>query len=307
MPASGAKNTIVFMGSGPVAAASLAFLCKHFTVEAVVTKSKPPHHSAAAPVEDIAKSRKLPIQFANSKQELDDLLTTKVFQSALAVIVDYGVIVSKTAIESFPLGIVNSHFSLLPQWRGADPITFAILSGQPKTGVSLMCIDPTLDTGKIIVQRQLSIKPTDTTPVLTERLIELSNQLLLEYLPKYAYGLIKPRQQPHPDRATYSRKLTKQDGIIDWQKPAEQIEREIRAFTGWPGSRTVLFNRDVIITQAHVVPSTHGKPGDIEVIKDVGILSVSCSAGSLCIDRLKPAGKREMSAKEFIAGYYSNR
>lgn len=307
MPASGTDTSIVFMGSGPVAAASLAFLCEHFAVESVITKSKPPHHSATAPVEDIARSRKLPIQFANSKQELDDLLTTKVFQSALAVVVDYGVIVSKMAIESFPLGIVNSHFSLLPQWRGADPITFAILSGQPKTGVSLMCIEPTLDTGKIIVQRQLSIKPTDTTPVLTERLIELSNQLLLEYLPKYASGLIKPRQQSHPDRATYSRKLTKQDGIIDWQKPAEQLEREIRAFNGWPSSRTVLLNKDVIITQAHVVPSTHSKPGDIEVIKDLGILLVSCGSGSLCIDRLKPAGKRDMSTKEFIAGYYSNR
>lgn len=302
-PTSG-KPSLVFFGTGPVAAASLACLADHFTIEAVITKTVPPHHREPAPVETLAHERKLATYFANNKQELDGLIAEQAFRSRLGIIVDFGVIVSQATINSFERGIINAHFSLLPRWRGADPISFSILSGDEKTGVSLMLIEPTLDTGKLIVQKSIKIADNDTTPSLTDKLVSLSNELLVMYIPLHANGKSKPRQQPHPDRATFSRKLTKADGIIDWGKSAAELEREIRAYNDWPKSRTTLAGKDVIITKAHAVPSNFSeKPGEVEVIKDQGILMVNCSNGYLCIDALKPAGKKEMTAAAFLAGY----
>jgi methionyl-tRNA formyltransferase len=299
------SKTIVFFGSGPVAAESLKFIAAHFAIEAVVTKSVPVHHKEKAPVETLAASLGLPIVYANTKKELDIIVGEQSFNSQLGIIIDYGVIVSTAVIESFPLGIINSHFSLLPEWRGADPITFSVLSGQEKTGVSLMVIDTGLDTGKLLTRKSLVITPTDTTPTLTEKLIHLSNQLLLEYIPQYQSGDIKPKNQPHPDRATYSRKLQKSDGIIDWSKPAVTIEREIRAYAGWPQSKTILGKIEVIITTSHTVPGGSSQPGRIEVIDNPGILMVDTTEGYLCIDSLKPIGKKEMPVQAFLRGYRS--
>ena len=132
---------LVFFGSGPVAAASLKKLAKHFVIEAVITKPQPAHHREPFPVLALAEELGLRTLTPNSKQELSDLFSTKPVKSKLGVVIDYGFIINQDVIDSFPHGIVNSHFSLLPEWRGADPISFSILSGQQKTGVSLMVID----------------------------------------------------------------------------------------------------------------------------------------------------------------------
>ncbi len=286
------SNTIVFFGSGPVAAASLESISTHFNIEAVITKAVPAHHKGIAPVESLAKELNLPIILASNKQELDELNSNHKFKSRLGIIVDYGVIVSKSVIDNFELGIINSHFSLLPQWRGADPITFSILSGQPKTGVSLMIIDPTLDTGKLITYKSIAIDSDETTPSLTNKLINLSNQLLIEFLPKYISGEVKPKNQPHPDRAVYSRKLTKSDGIIDWHKPAAQIEREVRAYSGWPGSHTKIGNYEIIVTKSHVSATKHSA------------LDIKCGDNNyLSVDELIAPSGRKMNASAFLNGY----
>ncbi len=162
-----------------------------------------------------------------------------------------------------------------------------------------------MDTGKILVQKSLSIELTETTSSLTEKLIVLSNRLLAENLPRYFSGKLTPHSQPHPDRATYSRKLTKEDGIIDWGKPAVQIEREIRAFDEWPKSRANIAGRDVVITEAFAAPTVgeNSKPGDVTIIEATKSLAVETSNGSLRITKLKPAGKNEMTAQAFINGY----
>lgn len=287
------SKTILFFGSGPVAAASLESLADSFSIETVITKAVPPHHKDPAPVEELAKKLGLPILFASTKKELDTIFTDKNFSSPVGVVVDYGVIISQFVIDQFPLGIVNSHFSLLPQWRGADPITFSLLSGQEKTGVSLMVIEPTLDTGKLITQKVLQAPLLqETTPTLTDKLVALSNQLLYEYLPRYIDGEITPKNQPHPDRVTYSRKLTKADGVLDFKKSAPELEREVRAFAGWPKSRTQVFNHDVIITKAHVSPSPKTK------------LDILCGDGQyLSVDELIGPSGRKMDAKSFLNGY----
>lgn len=295
---------IVFFGSGPVAAASLAGLLQSFTIEFVVTKAVPAHHKGTAPVEELAKQHGIPLLIASTRKELDEVMDSQNFKSPIGVIVDHGVIVSQKVIDMFPLGIVNSHFSLLPQWRGADPITFSILSGQPKSGVSLMVIEPTLDTGKLITQKTLHLAPDETTPSLTKKLIELSNDLLDEYLPRYMNGEVTPRAQPHPDRATYSRKLTKADSVLDFSRPAIELEREIRAFTGWPQSRTILGNIEVVVTKAAVTQSaTPVIPGELYVEKKR--LSIGTTEGLLEIISLKPLGKKEMPVQAFLAGYRS--
>lgn len=306
--------SVVFFGTGPVAAATLRGIYDHFSVQSVITKATPPHHRGAAPVEQLAQELGLTVRYASTRAELDAVVATEPVNAEVGIVVDYGVIISAATIAHFPYGIVNSHFSLLPEWRGADPITFSILSGQPKTGVSLMVIDEGLDTGLLITSKTLPIAPNETTPSLTDKLINLSNQLLVDWIPRYTAGDVSPRRQPHPDRATYSRKLTKRDGILDFTKPAEVLEREIRAFTGWPKSRTsiVLKNGsslDLIITKAHVQSVTNpigqpiAAPGTLLVTDQE--FSIATSDNTLVIDALQPAGKKEMPVQAFLHGYRS--
>lgn len=289
---------VVFFGSGPVAAESLHLVSQYFTVEAVVTKP--------TTIEEMTETAaNTPVYTVRNRTELDDLIATNPFTSQVAILIDFGIIVSRSVIDSFAYGIINSHFSLLPEWRGADPISFAILSGQEKTGVSLMLIDEGMDTGKILATRSIAIDTQDTGNTLTAKLIELSGSMLEEFVPKYLQGDITPRQQSHPDRATYSRKLTKEDGILDWNKAADVLEREIRAFQQWPKSRTMLKDKELLITKAH---ATEEQPenltiGDIYVSDKADGFGFVTSRGILWVDEVKPAGKKEMTVRAFLAGY----
>lgn len=301
------SSPIVFFGSGPVAGKSLEFLANHFNIHTVITKPRPPHHKGDVPVIRIAESKKIPIITVKNRQDLDLLIKQKLIPNELGILIDFGIIISQEVISYFHKGIVNSHFSLLPKWRGADPISFAILNGDKKTGVSLMLIDEGMDTGKLLTQRTFHIPPNLTTPELTESLIELSNELLLQAIPKYLMNLITPKRQPHPDRATYSRKLSKNDSIIDWNKSANALHNEIRAYSGWPGSKTTIFNKDVILIKTNIIQKVSDQPGTIEVDKKQGQLMVHTGHNILDILYLKPVGKRTMTAKEFIAGYYTKK
>lgn len=304
---SGPKPSVIFLGSGPVAAASLERLVRHAHIEAVITKPKPPHHRGDFPVTVAAEGHNIPLCFVQNASELSHLFKEKTFNSDVGVLIDFGIIVDKNTIDAFPLGIVNSHFSILPEWRGPDPITFAVLSGQRSTGVSLMVLSVGLDEGPLIAYSELNLDLHETTPGLTERLIEASDQLFHLHLPRYISGELRPFDQRNTGRdISYSHKLFKQDGVIDWSKPALQIEREIRAYAGWPKSRTVLAGIDVIITSSSVIhcPDEQNIPGT-PVIVNSNTLIVHAGSGCLSIERLKPAGKKEMTATAFIAGYGS--
>lgn len=297
-------TNIVFFGTGPVAAASLAFLASNYDIEAVVTKPRAHGHKGSVPVEELAVALNLPVHFTAKKADLDELIAKQSFVSHCGIVVDFGIIISQTVIDSFPLGIINSHFSLLPQWRGADPITYTVLSGQPKTGVSLMVIDAGLDTGKLITQRTIPVDQKETTETLTEKLIHLSNTLLQDYLPRYLSGEITPKNQPHPDRVTHSHKIAKSDARIDWNKPAAVIERKIRAYYPWPKARALLGNIECIITSADVTAhEQHATPGALLVTSKQ--LIVFCSEDALSITRVQPLGKKEMPVTAFLAGYRS--
>lgn len=295
------SETIVFFGSGPVAAASLELLAKKFAVEAIITKPRPPHHKGDVPVLDVAATLNLPVFTAQNKDELDTLLASQSFTSRLAVLIDFGIIVSQKVIDSFPLGIVNSHFSLLPKLRGADPITFSVLNGDEKTGVSLMLLVEAMDEGPLLAQVPYKMPIGINTPELTKKLTELSYEALSETIPQYLTGKLEPYPQPS-ESTSYSRRLNKADGSLDWQKPATVLEREIRAFSGWPKSRALFSGLELTITSAHVIDIS-GTPGDRTIHN--GLPTIFCGKGALVIDHLKPAGKKEMPGKAFLAGYKS--
>lgn len=291
---------IVFFGTGPVAAKSLELLLENFEIESVVTKPKPPGHRGDYPVLELAKQHNLKTIEATNKKELSEKIAHIKPTARLGVLIDFGIIVSQDVIDYFPLGIVNSHFSILPEWRGADPISFAILSGQETTGVSLMLLVEAMDEGPLIGYGEYELSQTETTPTLTEALIELSDELLKALLPLYVQQPVLADQSVTGRTVSYSRKLEKSDGILDWTKPAEQLEREVRAFAEWPKSRTQLAGKDVVITSSKL-SSTAGKPGTVVANKNE--LIICCNKGSLQILQLKPAGKKEMTAEAFLAGH----
>jgi methionyl-tRNA formyltransferase len=295
----GKKLTTVFFGSGPVALKSLHLLSEYVDLEAIVTKP-----STQADMERGFPGT--PVLAVQKRAELDKLCMQQNFHSQFGILIDFGVIVDQKAIDSFPLGIINSHFSLLPELRGVDPITFAILSGQAQTGVSLMLLVRAWDEGPLLAQAPLAIEPGTTALSLTNELVELSDQMLRQILSDYVAGRLIAVPQESGSilgsniSPTYTRKLTKEDGAIDWHKPAAQLEREIRAYIGWPRSYTRLAGKDVIIHAARVAP-LHGAPGSVHV--EHKQLFVCCSDHALEILEIQPAGKAKMPANAFLAGY----
>ncbi len=287
------SKKVVFFGSGPVAAASLALLAPNFAIEAVITKPKPSHYRGEAPVLELAKKLSLPVFTAVNKQELDELFAQKPIKSELAILIDFGIIVSQKVIDYFGLGIINSHFSVLPQWRGADPITFAVLSGQAMTGVSLMLLVEAMDKGPLLAYGEYEIPVGVTTPELTDELIALSHALLVETMPRYIAGKLQPMPQSVTKRpVSYSRKLIKADGMVNFSKSAQQIEREVRAYQPWPKSQAKIFGHDVIITKARVVKDQNG-----------GDLVIKCQSGWLEIQELIAPSGRTMAGADFLRGY----
>ncbi len=292
------KQSLVFFGSGPVAAESLRLLSSNFTVEAIITKPTTKNE-----MQTILPNT--PLFTVSNKTGLDLLISEHNFSSILAVLIDFGIIVSQKVIDNFKLGIINSHFSLLPELRGADPISFAILEGKEKTGVSLMLLVEEMDEGPILAIGEEDLDQTETTPLLTNRLIKLSNVLLSEVIPVYYSGKSIPIDQDilskkMGTKPSYTRKLTKADGIIDWGKPAVQIEREIRGYYGWPSSKTNLNGIDISITEATVIDSS-GNAGELFIYDKK--LAIYCGDEALIIEKLKPAGKKEMDSISFLAGY----
>lgn len=221
-------------------------------------------------------------------------------KAQLAVLAAYGRIIPQRVLDEFPLGIINIHPSLLPQYRGPTPIEQAILAGLPKTGVSIMQLSAGMDEGPIYKQKTYHLTGNETKSELTQALQLLGAELLIEVIEPISKGIMKPRQQPHPDRATYCQKIKKEDGMLDWQKPAITLAREIRAYAGWPQSRTTLAGKDIVVLSAEASDMVL-QPGEIS-IQGKGIF-VGCKEGSLKLLTLKPAGKKAMSAEAFLAGY----
>jgi len=217
----------------------------------------------------------------------------------IGVLVAYGKIVPQSIIDIFPRGIINIHPSLLPLHRGPTPIESVILEAAQQTGVSLMHVTAAMDSGPVYAQTSVALSGDETKQNLADQLLNLGKDMLLEHLPAILEARLQPAAQDD-NRATYDKRLSKLASQLDWHKPAAQLEREIRAYAGWPRSRTTLAGAQVIITRAHAAEG-NGTAGSLKL--DNKQLGVQCDPGILIIDNLIPAGKKEMSASGFLAGY----
>ncbi len=251
-------------------------------------------------IESYALTQKIPIFKPKKLSDIAGQL--RELNADIGVLVAYGKIIPQSIIDIFPHGIVNIHPSLLPLHRGSTPIESVILNGAKETGVSIMSLVSAMDAGPVYSQVKVLLTGGESKQQLANELIGKGSEQLSVLLSAIVNGTATPSEQNH-EKATYDEQIQKADGDIDWFKPAIELEREIRAYTGWPQSRTKLGDIEVIITSAHVIPSNFGNTGDITIEEDDNTLMVQTADGSFCIDRLKPAGKKEMDIAGFINGY----
>jgi len=215
------------------------------------------------------------------------------------VVVAYGQILPHDVLEIPRLACLNVHASLLPRWRGAAPLQAAIAAGDFETGITVMYMDEGLDTGDILLQRNVEILPNDTGGSLHDRLAQIAPEALLESLRLIAAGSA-PRIRQDNARATYAPKLKREHGQIDWSESAAAIERKIRAYNPWPGAFMKVGDQNLKIFSASVVDLT-GQPG--EILRRDKALIVAAGKGALCLAEVQLEGKRRMSGAEFLRGH----
>lgn len=218
------------------------------------------------------------------------------------VVAAYGRILGDDLLGLAPYGAINVHGSLLPRHRGAAPIQWAIAEGERETGVTIMQMDHGLDTGDMLLQRALAIGPEDTAESLAPRLAALGGEALVEALALLAAGRIVPVRQD-PAQATLARILEKEDGRVDWARPAAAIAARLRGFTPWPGAFTTLEGRTLkLLAAAPAAEAAGGAPGHARRLAGQGLL-VACGEGtSLVVTRVQPEGKPAQDALAFLNG-----
>lgn len=266
----------------------------------VVSQSDPAQSRKARPLEikDVAEELGIPIlapeKAADIKDELEKL------EAEAAILVAYGKLVPKEVIDIFPSGIINIHPSLLPKRRGSTPIENTILYDERETGVSLMKLIEKMDAGPIYAQQKFQVPDDAIKQELADSLLELGKDMLIEHLPSVLSGSLDPESQDDLD-ATYDKQVDKSVSELDANKSATDLEREIRAYAGWPRSRIMLGTTEVIVTGAHVAKGVGGLRGTLWLQDNQ--LGIHCSEDTLVIDTLIPPGKKEMAAKAFLTGY----
>jgi methionyl-tRNA formyltransferase len=226
------------------------------------------------------------------------------FNATAAILAAYGKIVPQTVIDIFPKGIINIHPSLLPSHRGPTPIESVILNDERRTGVSLMQLSAAMDAGPIFDQTVIELNGSESKSYLANTLGNLGADLLIKHLPAIIDGRLTAKPQPS-NPVSYDSKILSDQSKLDFNKSAEVLAREIRAYLGWPRSRSEINSKGVIITAAHAInpplkkPLTAGKLWTLDRLQ----LGIATSKGILEIDRLIPSGGKEMSGAEYLRGY----
>ncbi|HUH62785.1 MAG TPA: methionyl-tRNA formyltransferase [Terracidiphilus sp.] len=300
---------LVFCGTPEFAVPTLKKLVEAgHSVRLVVTQPDRPsgrgQELALGPVKKLAQSLGLPIvQPDKIKNNLEFCAQLEALRAAAIIVVGYGRIIPKWMIDLPPHGNINLHGSLLPKYRGAAPVQWALACGETVTGVTTMRIDEGLDTGDILLQRELEIDPEDTAVTLAPRLAAIGSELMIETLRGLDAGTIAPRKQDHTE-ATLAPILKKEDGQIDFNRPATEILNRLRGFQPWPGAFTSFRGKILALHRAHLAAYGIGPlvPGEMKAAGEEFFLG--CGEGTaLQIVELQPEGKRRMSARDFIHGY----
>jgi methionyl-tRNA formyltransferase len=302
---------VAFFGSPGFAVPTLEALLARHEVPLVVTQPDRPAGRGLdvrpSAVGAAAAAAGVPVLKPQRAREAEVVARVDAARPDVVVVAAYGQLLPPALLEVAPQGALNVHASLLPRWRGASPITAAILAGDPDTGVSIMRMDEGLDTGPVLLARRTAIADREDAEALSGRLAILGAGALLEALDAVSAGAATPTPQPG-DGVTYAPLVKKRDGELEWSLRALEIERALRAYRPWPGVRLPLAGEAVQVVEGGPVPDwwvdeRHGDrpPGTVVDVTPEGIVVMTSSTPFL-VQRVKPAGRREMSASEFARG-----
>ena len=296
---------VVFMGTPEFAVPSLEALARAYSVVGVVTQPDRPagrgRQLTQPPIRQAAERLGLPVYQPRTLNAPEALGRLADWQPDVIVAAACGHILPPNVLALPPAGCINVHASLLPRWRGAAPIAAAILAGDQVTGVTIMQMDEGIDTGPILAQRQEPILAEDTQATLARRLAPLGAALLLDVLPAILRGDVTPQSQPE-DGVTFAPLIRKEDGALDWTRAAVALDRQVRAFTPWPGTFTVWRGQRLRVLAATPLPATdqEAQPGTIVALE--GGAAVVTGDGLLRLDQMQLAGKRPSDGLAFIRG-----
>ncbi|HEX5823050.1 MAG TPA: methionyl-tRNA formyltransferase [Candidatus Limnocylindrales bacterium] len=295
----------VFLGSGRFAQPILGRLAGHPSIELVMVVSAPPRPvgrrqiATPTPVETSARELGLAVQTPSRLRDQAALAALLELDPELVVLADYGQIVPRPILDR-RYGALNLHPSLLPRHRGATPIPAAILAGDPETGVTLIRMDPGLDTGPVVVVERAILSGDETTPALEARLAIAAAGILARSLDPWLAGDLVPTPQAD-EGATLTRPLRRADGRLDPRLPAVALERHVRAFLPWPGSFAETDGDRLVVLAATVADSDpDDSPG--RIVPDPAGLAIATGDGRLILDEVQPAGGQPMSGEEYLRG-----
>ena len=296
---------LAFLGTSAFAVPALgALVDAGHDVIAVYTRAPRPagrgQQERRTPVHERALALGLPIRTPRSLRSEEEAQAFKALDLDAAVVVSYGHILPKSFLDAPVLGCINIHGSLLPRWRGAAPIHRAILAGDAETGVTTMRMDEGLDTGPMLLAERTPISSADTAETVHDRLAELGARLIVSTLDGLIRGSIEAVPQPE-DGVSYAHKLGKEEGAIDWRRPAAELERKVRAFHPWPGTWFEVDGERIKVLAARLA-LTSGVPGTVSVGGD-GFPVIACGSGGLKLLKLQRAGKSGQSADAFLRGF----
>lgn len=295
---------IIFAGTPDFAARHLdALLSSEHQIVGVFTQPDRPAGRGKklmpSPVKVLAEEKGIPVFQPVSLRPQENQQIVAGLQADVMVVVAYGLILPKAVLEMPRLGCLNVHGSLLPRWRGAAPIQRSLWAGDTETGVTIMQMDVGLDTGDMLYKLSCPITAEDTSATLYDKLAQLGPQGLLATLTQIATGTATPEIQDET-QVTYAEKLSKEEALLDWSLPAEQLERCIRAFNPWPMSYFVIEDQPVKVWKASVINSqAKAEPGTIIEANKQGI-QVATAEGILNLESLQPAGKKAMNAQDLL-------
>jgi methionyl-tRNA formyltransferase len=298
------------MGTPDLACASLQALLAAPEMRVVAVATQPDRRKGRdlklqpPPVKELAIKTNLPVLQPERARNEVFIEEIRKFEPDLVAVAAFGQILPKTLLETPRFGCLNVHTSLLPRYRGAAPIQWAILNGDSETGVTIMRMDKGLDTGDILTQEKTPIRDEDTSQTLHDRLAEIGADLLVRTIPEFIAGKIVPKPQP-ADGVVHARKIKKEDGLIDWNHPVRTIWNRVRGLVPWPGAFTFLPASPkphlLKIWQAEVVEG-NGQPGKLLRADKTGIV-VACGDQALRISMLQLEGGRRLTAEQFLAGH----
>jgi len=300
---------IAFLGTSAFAVPALRALVEAgHDVAVVYTRAPKPagrgQQERKTPVHELADQLGLTVHTPRSLRSDEEAASFKALDLDAAVVVSYGHILPKSFLDAPVLGCINIHGSLLPRWRGAAPIHRAILAGDAETGVTIMRMDEGLDTGPMLLAESTPISAADTAESVHDRLAALGASLIVSTLDGLLRKSIDAVAQPE-EGVTYAHKLGKEEGVLDWRRPAAEIERKVRAFHPWPGT-SFEAPRDNGVERIKVLAATltlaGGAPGTVSIARD-GFPVVTCGVGGLKLLKLQRPGKSAQSADAFLRGF----